>query len=153
MLEATLNNNRDSLKEFDVLFFNVDGHFWNGKYVANTQANVDDLKNVLGGLVLEGATDLYAAIETVTNADWIDEQKSPDLFLLSDGAATWGETDLRMINELLQQPQCGSLFAYQTGLSGTAISNLRFLAGQSGGAVFSVANEDEVAARSKTKST
>jgi tetratricopeptide (TPR) repeat protein len=50
---------------------------------------------------------------------------------------------------MLEQPQFGSLFAYQTGLTGTAISGLRFLAGQSGGAVFSVASEDEI----KTAST
>ena len=150
LLQAMLNNNRDSLKEFDVLFFNVDGHFWKGEYVANTEANVNELKTTLNNLALEGATDLYAAIESVTQADWIaDEKNRPDLFLLSDGAATWGETDLRIINELLQQPQCGSLFAYQTGLAGTAISNLRFLAGQSGGAVFSVTNRNEL----KTAST
>ena len=145
MLESTLNNNRDSLKEFDVLFFNVDSHFWKNKYVANTAENVAELKATLENLTLEGATDLYGAIQSVAGADWSgDEANRPDLFLLSDGAATWGETDLRLINQLLQQPKLGSLFAYQTGLSGTAISGLRFLAGQSGGAVFSVATEDEI---------
>ena len=145
MLESTLNNNRDSLKEFDVLFFNVDSHFWKNKYVANTAENVAELKATLENLTLEGATDLYGAIQSVAGADWSgDETNRPDLFLLSDGAATWGETDLRLINQLLQQPKLGSLFAYQTGLSGTAISGLRFLAGQSGGAVFSVATEDEI---------
>ena len=145
MLESTLNNNRDSLKEFDVLFFNVDSHFWKNKYVANTAVNVAELKMTLENLALEGATDLYGAIQSVAGADWTgDANNRPDLFLLSDGAATWGETDLRLINQLLQQPKLGSLFAYQTGLSGTAISGLRFLAGQSGGAVFSVATEDEI---------
>ena len=145
LLESTLNNNRDSLKEFDVLFFNVDSHFWKGKYVANTPENVAALKQTMENLALEGATDLYGAVESVVKAKWAgSEDNRPDLFLLSDGAATWGETDLRLIDRLLKQPQLGSLFAYQTGLTGTAISGLRFLAGQSGGAVFSVASEDEI---------
>ena len=145
LLESTLNNNRDSLKEFDVLFFNVDSHFWKGKYVANTPENVAALKQTMENLALEGATDLYGAVESVVKAKWAgSEENRPDLFLLSDGAATWGETDLRLIDRLLKQPQLGSLFAYQTGLTGTAISGLRFLAGQSGGAVFSVASEDEI---------
>lgn len=149
LLESTLNNNRDSLKEFGVLFFNVDQHFWKNKYVANTPENVAELKTMLESLALEGATDLCGAVQSVAKADWTgDKDNRPDLFLLSDGAATWGETDLRLINQVLQQPQLGSLFAYQTGLSGTSISGLRFLAGQSGGAVFSVATEDEVATAS-----
>jgi tetratricopeptide (TPR) repeat protein len=150
LLESTLNNNRDSLKEFDVLFFNVGSQFWKGKYVANTPENVAALKQTMENLALEGATDLYGAVEAVAEAKWAgDETNRPDLFLLSDGAATWGETDLRLINRLLEQPRLGSLFAYQTGLTGTSISGLRFLAGQSGGAVFSVASEDEI----KTAST
>ena len=129
LLETTLESNRDSLKEFDVLFFDIDSHFWNGKYVANTAENVAELKSVVQDLALEGATDLYAAAATIADAKWIAEDgHGPDLFLLSDGAATWGETDLRMIDERLQAAQCGSLFAYQTGLTGTAIANLRFLA-------------------------
>ncbi len=145
LLESTLNNNRDSLKEFDVMFFNVDSHFWKGKYVANTPKNVAELKTSLENLALEGATDLYGAVQAVAEAKWVGhEDNRPDLFLLSDGAATWGETDLRLIDRILKQPQLGSLFAYQTGLTGTAISGLRFLAGQSGGAVFSVASEDEI---------
>ncbi|QEG20555.1 hypothetical protein [Mariniblastus fucicola] len=150
LLESTLNNNRGSLNEFNVLFFNVDQHFWKDNYVANTPENVAALKTTLENLALEGATDLYGAVQALADAKWAgDEANQPDLFLLSDGAATWGETDLRLINQRLQQSQLGSLFAYQTGLSGTAISGLRFLAGQSGGAVFSVATEDEI----KTAST
>jgi tetratricopeptide (TPR) repeat protein len=158
LLESTLNNNRDSLKQFGVVFFSVDSHFWQDQYVDNTEQNVAKLMTTCEALALEGATDLYGAIEKVTQADWIyqagqDEKANPtsgpDLFLLSDGAATWGETNLRLIDRQLRDHQLGSLFAYQTGYSGTAIAGLRFLAGQSGGAVFSVADEAEI----KTAST
>ena len=156
MLRATLTNNRDSLKHFNVLFFNVDGHFWKDGYVANTPENVEELMETCDTLALEGATDLYGALEQITNSDWAykspessDSSRRPDLFLLSDGAATWGETNLRLIARQIADNNLGSLFAYQTGLTGTSIASLRFLAGQSGGAVFSVATEDEI----KTAST
>lgn len=153
LLESTLESNRDSLKQFNVVFFNVDAHFWKEKWVDNTQENTKQLLEKCNTLVLEGATDLYGAIEKISQSKWVfDADKEaagkpkpgPDLFLLSDGAANWGETNLRLISAQIQDHQLGSMFAYQTGMTGTAISGLRFLAGQSGGAVFSVANEYEI---------
>ena len=155
MLRATLTNNRDSLNCFNVLFFNVDGHFWRDGYVANTPENVEQLMEHCDTLALEGATDLFGALERITNSEWAYQLPAtgapcrPDLFLLSDGAATWGETNLRLIGRQMTDNNLGSLFAYQTGLTGTSIAGLRFLAGQTGGAVFSVATEDEI----KTAST
>ena len=143
LLRATLDNNRDSLKEFAVLFFNVESHFWRARYVANTPENVRQLVTDSQQLVLEGATDLYSAVEKLARTEWV-ASSSPDVFLLSDGAANWGETNLRLIYKGLVKSEIGSLFAYQTGLTGTAISNLRFLANETGGAVFSVASEQEV---------
>ncbi len=148
LLETTLANNRDTMKEFGVLMFSVDGHFWKPQYVANTSDNVAELTSTLENLVLEGATDLYAAMQKVTTTDWVIDGEAPDLFLLSDGAANWGETNQRLIGQLLADKETGSLFAYQTGMTGTAIANLRLLTGQAGGAVFSVASEDEVATAS-----
>ena len=148
LLETTLANNRDTMTEFGVLMFSVDGHFWKPQYVANTADNVAELKGTLENLVLEGATDLYAAMQKVTTTDWVTGGQAPDLFLLSDGAANWGETNQRLIGSLLADKKTGSLFAYQTGMTGTAIANLRFLTGQTGGAVFSVASEDEIATAS-----
>jgi len=67
----------------------------------------------------------------------------PDLFLLSDGASTWGEGNLHALGRLLEG--LGPLFAYQTGLAGTDTSALVHLARESGGAVFSVTGESEIA--------
>ena len=155
LLESTLENNRDSLKQFNVLFFNVDAKFWQDEYVDNTKENVERLNAKCQTLALEGATDLYGAVEKITQSKWVYGSDAdgghggPDLFLLSDGAANWGETNLRLLDRQISDNGLGSVFAYQTGLTGTAISGLRFLAGQSGGAVFSVATEDEI----KTAST
>ncbi len=145
LLRATLENNRDSLTQFNVLFFDVGSAYWRDGYVANTPENMEALLKDCEQITLEGATDLYGAFEKVANSTWIsgEAEAGPDVFLLSDGAVNWGETNLRLIQSQIQQ-RLGTLFAYQTGLTGTAIANLRFLANQSGGAVFSVATEDEI---------
>ena len=147
LLRATLDENRDSMDQFAVLVFNVESYFWRDKYVDNTPENVQQLISDLEQLALEGATDLYGAVDRLTTTEWVTSDKqAPSLFLLSDGAATWGETNLRLLQTELADSELGSLYAYQTGLTGTAINSLRFLADQSGGAVFSVATEDEVLA-------
>ena len=157
LLESTLVNNRDSIKEFGVLLFSVDQHFWHTEYRSNDDKNLNELKAKLDEIALEGATDLFAALKTVTTTDWINKEgDSPDYFLLSDGASNWGETNLRQMGRLLSPAKSdspsggsfGSLFAYQTGLTGTAVANLRYLTSQTGGAVFSVATEDQIEAAS-----
>ena len=149
LLKATLNNNRNSLKEFNVLFFDVGSAFWRAGYVENTQSNVAALMEDCEKISLEGATDLYGAVERMVDSEWVsDNENGPDVFLLSDGAVTWGESDVRLIQRQFEQGKLGSVFAYQSGLTGTAIANLRFLANRSGGTVFSIASEAEVAAAS-----
>ena len=154
LLKATLENNRDSLKQFNVLMFDVDGHFFKEEWVDNSPENVRQLMERCGEITLEGATDIYGAIEQIKKAPWLangadQDGIAPDLFLLSDGAATWGETNLQLIGSALASKSLGSLFAYQTGLTGTAIASLRFLTDQTGGAVFSVVNESEIANASR----
>ena len=93
LLRATLENNRDSIKEFAVVFFNIETFWWQEKFVANTPENVDALMNYADGLALEGATDLGRALKEAASPGWcrVGFSPPPDLFLLSDGAATWGE--------------------------------------------------------------
>ena len=145
LLEATLKNNRQDLKQFAVVFFDVDSRFWRKEYSDNTDANVKQLIRDCHQLGLEGATNLHGAILELAEAKWLAaDDRQPDLFLLSDGAANWGETNLRLIENEFSSIGLGSLFAYQTGLNGTAISNLRFLANATGGAVFSVTSSDQI---------
>jgi len=150
MLESILQENRDNMKRFSVLFFDVDAHWWQDGFVENNPANVKRLLKHCDTLALEGATDLYTAIRKIAKTEWIisNEGSAPDLFLLSDGAATWGETNLQLMAKLLQSDSLGSLYTYQGGMSGTSIRTLQYLANQTGGAVFSVANESEAVAAS-----
>ncbi|MHC4670066.1 MAG: hypothetical protein ACYTFD_16880 [Planctomycetota bacterium] len=131
LLPAILDRNRDHLEEFAVVCFNVERFRWREGFVANTPDHVTELTRFLAGLALEGATDLAGALREVAHAD-------ADLFLLSDGAATWGATDLPEVN--------GALFAYTTGIQGTDTATLQRVARASGGAVFAVTGDDAVAA-------
>jgi tetratricopeptide (TPR) repeat protein len=144
LLGAILDKNRDSLKHFDVLFFSVDAHWWKPGLVDNTPENVAALRAFAGSLALEGATDLGAALAEAAHPAWQQAPARHDLFLLSDGAATWGEADLHALGHKLDG--AGALFAYQTGLAGTDTATLVHLARDSGGAVFAVTGESEIAA-------
>ncbi|MEO8700045.1 MAG: DUF2135 domain-containing protein [Kofleriaceae bacterium] len=144
LMRAVLDKNRDSLKRFNVVFFSVDAHWYKPAYLDNTPENVDALIAFASSLALEGATDLGAALGEAAHPAWQQGASDRhDIFLLSDGAATWGEANLHALGKILDGT--GSLFAYQTGLAGTDVGTLVHLARDSGGAVFSVTGEAEVA--------
>ena len=140
LMRTTLDANRDSLKKFNVLFFSVDAHAYKPTWVDNTPENVDALLTYANTLALEGATDLGAAFGELARIT-----SSPtDVFLLSDGAATWGESNQHALARMVRASKA-TLFAYQTGLAGTDLGVLSHLARESGGAVFSVTGKSEVA--------
>ncbi|HWO21310.1 MAG TPA: DUF2135 domain-containing protein [Kofleriaceae bacterium] len=155
LLRGILDGNRGSLKQFNVLFFSVDAHWYRPGFVDNTPAEVEALLAFAGGLALEGATDLGAALGAIAPAVRLTVNGAsdaarprpngglPDLFLLSDGASTWGEANLHALGRMLDG--LGPLFAYQTGLAGTDTAALAHLTRQTGGAVFSVTGESEIA--------
>ncbi|QDU98715.1 VWA domain-containing protein [Lignipirellula cremea] len=146
MLESVLEQNRDSLKEFAVLTFSIDSHWYKPGYTANTAENVKALLDECHNLSLEGATDLRQALTAAATPEWMkvgDKETKPDLFLLSDGSATWGDGNTQQMLQALHAGTAGSLFAYNTGLTGTSIGLLDYLARETGGAVFSVATEAE----------
>lgn len=149
MLKAVLTENRDSIDEFAVLFFNVESNWWQKGFHKNSPENVEQLLADCQALSLEGATDLRQALAEATDPEWAQDSAAenaprPDLFLLSDGAVTWGEMNVHRLSQTLRQAECGPLFAYQTGLTGTAVGMLEHLTRETGGAVFSVINESEI---------
>jgi Uncharacterized protein conserved in bacteria (DUF2135) len=163
LLRAVLDNNRDSLKEFAVLFFDVETRWWKPQFVPNTPANVAALLKHCETLSLEGATNLDRALRAAVKPAWLKDAKTNhDLFLLSDAAVTWGENDLHAITRPWRKLPAsaptlaasatgrpGRLFAYTTGLTGTDTRVLAHLARETGGAVFSVVGDAEVATASK----
>jgi len=147
LLRHILDDNRGSLRQFAVLTFDVGQHWWRQQWSDNTEENVAALLKDCEQLALEGATDLHQALASLGAAEWLrrDGHTRTDLFLLSDGAATWGETDLPLLDRAVSEAPVDSLYAYQTGMAGSAISVLQRLARQHGGAVLSVASEAELA--------
>ncbi|HLM75313.1 MAG TPA: DUF2135 domain-containing protein, partial [Polyangiaceae bacterium] len=110
--------------------------------------NVQALLATANNLSLEGATDVASALAEAARPAWASGDANRwDLFLLSDGASTWGESDLYAMSKAIGAIGAGSgrtLFAYQTGLAGTDIGTLNHLVRESGGAVFSVVGESEI---------
>lgn len=148
LLEALLAENRDTIGEFAVLYFNVEATWWKQGWTANTPEASAELLADARSLVLEGATDLAAALGRGAHPPWVGGDPAPiDLFLLSDGASTWGEGSLFTMAAGLGEGR--TLFAYRTGLSGTDGAALDLLARESGGAVFSVVGEAEVQAAAR----
>ena len=142
LLRAVLDNNRGTLKRFRVGFFNIETHWWRDGATANTPRNVEALLADAKKLALEGATDVGQALAIAARISG-----RHDLFLLSDGAATWGERDRNALHGRIGEDQ--TLFAYTTGMTGTDARMLRHLARESGGAVFSVTGADDLPAASK----
>ena len=119
MMQAVLEKNRDSVKEFSVLFFNVETFWWQERFVENNDANVKALLAYSQTLALEGATNLGQALKVAAKPSWNTASLTSDLFLLSDASSTWGESDLYALSQSLSNKEVGSLFAYKTGMAGT----------------------------------
>lgn len=156
LLRRLLEDNRGTLDEFAVVFFNVETAWFREEFVKNTPENVDALLEHAGQLALEGATDIGAALREAGGPSWmgVGGLVAPyDVFLLSDGAATWGEADAYAISASLRGGLAGSVFAYTTGMAGGDDGMLRHLTRETGGAVFSVVGESEVAAAATAHTT
>jgi len=143
-LQAILKANEATLLEFAVASFSLDAHWWQPQYVANTEANREALKAYLNRLVLEGATNLNAALQTVVSNNWAMSGATPDIFLMSDGAITWGERDLYAISHALKPAFNGRILCYRLGLAGENSTTLEHLAREFGGASFVVTDETEI---------
>ncbi|HEY1065144.1 MAG TPA: DUF2135 domain-containing protein [Pirellulales bacterium] len=146
LFEKILAENRSSTTKFAVAFFNVETFWWKEGFVENTPENVAEALAFAHRLALEGATDLGQALQTAGSPTWLTgDAPAYDVFLLSDGSATWGENDRSALSALYKRGRAGAVFAYQTGLTGTDSSMLGHLARETGGAVFSVVGEDDIA--------
>lgn len=143
LLRSVLENNQDTIKRFNVMFFNIEQSFYKPSFVTNDATNRLDVLNFANTLALEGATDIGAALVRATRAP-ADGAANWDVFLLSDGSATWGESDAFTMVRRLEKTAVGSIYAYQTGMAGTDSDALSLLARETGGAVFSVMGSSEV---------
>lgn len=137
LLDAVLTENEGELREFAVLCFDVARRWWRPRWSANDAASRKALQAELAQLTLEGATDLAGALGAVGAAEWT---AGADLFLLSDGRASWGQRAPRALRQALGERR---LFAYALGAGG-ATGTLAELAGRSGGGLFVASDPREL---------
>ncbi len=143
LLDKLLTNNRNRIRKFHVLVFNVESYWWRKGATPNTPRNVRALIDFANTLSLEGATDLGAALAKAAHPPVKNGRMGPvRLFLLSDAAATWGQRDLNAMRSSLAG---ATLYAYNTGLAGTDLRAMDRLAAAGGGAVFSITGESALA--------
>ena len=136
LIRALLTENRDTIEEFAVVFFNVEAYTWRSGFTPNTPDAVDALLETAGQTVLEGASDLDTALRVAAG-----HGGGFDTFLLSDGACNWGERDPALLGTHLRG---GPLYAYRGIASGADGRTLNGLARATGGAVFTVGEDADL---------
>lgn len=137
LLERILKENRDQLRRFAVVCFDTHVSVWREGFHANTAENLEAFLARARSLRLEGASDVGAGLRAAAQ---LAGGSPADLFLLSDGEATWGERDLSVLEADFASAE-RRLFAYRVG-AGAAPRGVASLALASGGAVFGVGAED-----------
>ena len=137
LLESILTRNRDTLREFALVGFDVQQSTFRDGFVPNEPAYVKAAMAWARDRLLEGATDLAGGLRAATRYEG-----SYDVFLLSDGAATWGEDDGARIASAFQGRH--ALFAYRTGVGRSDHRMLQRLAARTGGGIFAVTSQDDI---------
>ncbi|MCB9640083.1 MAG: VWA domain-containing protein [Myxococcales bacterium] len=140
LLEKILQKNA-SIKRFNVLLFDANVQWASPKgWIANTPQEREKLLATLKKVLLEGATDLGAAMKAVGDIPWEDNEtkQEADIFFLSDGQVSWGNRDLNQIMSRFQkrkQWKSARFFAYSFGVGSENMPLYQKLVRQ-GGAVF-----------------
>jgi hypothetical protein len=148
LLKAILEADSD-IQHFNVLCFNAGAAWVNKKgWLPNTKAGRETALARLDGLLLEGATDLSAALEKLIDPGFPIEKGTPlTCFLLSDGHLTWGQTEAAPLVARFRK-RCDKpvrFFCYRTGL-GEENAELFESLTRDGGGIFQCFGEAEVGA-------
>jgi tetratricopeptide (TPR) repeat protein len=134
--------NDPGIKKFNILAFNV-GTSWietNG-WLENTPEGRNKALAKLDGIVLEGATDLSAALgqltrgANVTPLAGLEKNKPLEVFLLSDGQVTWGDRDTNSLVAHFETncPYAARFHCYTIGLGAENIELFQALTRRGGG--------------------
>jgi len=142
LAEAILNNNRGQIKNFAVLFYNVEAFWWKPAFVTNDVSNVAALMEYCNSLLLEGATDMSVAVHEAANPKWQTIKAEKSIFILGDGNITWGESDVMQVLNGIDKSN--TFYAFNTGMPESAQDILEQFTRETSGAIYSVTGEDEV---------
>jgi hypothetical protein len=142
ILEAILVGSPE-LKSFRVMTFDT-GARWLGGWTTNDAVGRADTMSALGAILLEGATDVGAALDRLAAETSLPAGETLDVFLLSDGVLTWGDASALSIalRFAKQAPFASRVFAYRTGLGADNLALLRELTRT--GAIFNCFSKADV---------
>ncbi|MBN2489281.1 MAG: hypothetical protein JXQ29_00325 [Planctomycetes bacterium] len=136
-----------AIRKFNVMCFDV-GAWWLHPegWLPNDAASRKMVFERLGRVLLEGATDLGGALDLLASMPWDTGRENVNVFLLTDGQLTWGETDLeRLVRGFeARAPFTPRFFCYRTGLGAENLELFEALA-RRGGGVFNVFHEEQAA--------
>lgn len=137
------------IQQFNVLAFNV-GSAWVDPtgWLPNTPAGRDKVFERLDGVVLEGATDIGAALDKLSKPEFEQTPGLPmNVFVLSDGQVTWGEPDVaHLVGRFEARCSFSTRFhCYRIGLGAENLELFEALT-RKGGGIFNVFGEADVTA-------
>jgi hypothetical protein len=141
LMDEILTRNKDVIKRFSVLCFNMEAFWWNNYYLQNNYYNLSHFMEYANGLALEGATDLGMALAEASNPAWLKKNQPKHIFLMSDADFNWGESNKHAIKSLVREGD--RIHTYKTGLPGTHAAMLDYLSKETGGFSFTVTGEEE----------
>lgn len=129
LLNGILRQN-PNIRRFNVVTFDAGARWLSSEWLANSEQGRARAMSTIDDILLEGATDLSAAL-TALHAPPMNASDSVDVFLLSDGAITWGERDIATLVAPRNSPW-GAMrtFAYRTGLGAENTDLLRRVAAE-----------------------
>ncbi|MBY0525753.1 MAG: hypothetical protein K2R98_20275 [Gemmataceae bacterium] len=139
----------NNIKLFNILTFNVGTAWVEPKgFLANNRENREKVLNRLDGCILEGATDLSAALNKLAKPGFEVAPGTPlEVFLLSDGQITWGEPDVApLVSRFENRSPFPTRFnCYRTGLGADNLELFETLT-RRGGGIFNCYTEGDLAA-------
>jgi tetratricopeptide (TPR) repeat protein len=137
-----------SIKQFNVIAFNAAATWVEpAAWLPNTPEGREILFKRLDGIVLEGATDVGAALDRLCEPPGGLSKTTPvECFLLSDGHATWGETEVATLASRFESrcPFVPRFHCYLTGL-GAENTELFEALTRRGGGIFSCRGDADLA--------
>lgn len=146
LLRKILEND-PTLKQFNILTFNVGSAWVEPKgWLPNTPEGREQALQRLDGIVLEGATDLSAALDRLANPGF-DVVAPVEVFVLSDGQITWGEPDIGPLVARFEG-RCSfptRFHCYRTGLGADNLELFETLT-RRGGGIFNCFTEADLSA-------
>lgn len=133
------------IRRFNVITFDAGARWMSRQWLDNDARGRGEALERLEDVLLEGATDLSAALDVLANPPMQRRGNELDVFLLTDGALSWGERDAEtLVRRFRTSGWQARFFAYRTGLGAENLELLRRLT--AGGGVFNCLSESSIPA-------